>query len=323
MGRLHLRTVVSAAALTCWLGWNLPAEAATAVVNRVVATVDGEPVTAHELEIFLRQNAPGVDSSRLSDEDRRKALEALINDILVQRESQSLGLSATDKEVTEYIDQIKRQNNLDDQTLQTALTEQGMTMDGYRAHVRKEILKSQVVARQIRQNMKPVTDDEVKAFYEKNRDQFQVTDAVQVRHIFFIVPPDATPADLKKAEGKAIEAMKRLKAGQKFETVARDMSEGPEASDGGSLGVMRKGEMLPEIEEVAFRLPVGQPSPPMRSRAGIHILRVDKREGSQYTSYDDVKGKIKDRLQAQKVEANFQEWAGKELRDGHSVVIRP
>jgi parvulin-like peptidyl-prolyl isomerase len=104
--------------------------------------------------------------------------------------------------------------------------------------------------------------------------------------------------------------------------VASDLSEGPEASDGGLLGVMRKGQMQSEIEEVAFSLDPGEVSEPVRSQAGVHILKVEERSSDSTVAIDDVKNQIKERLYAQAIESRFQQWLEKDLKSGHSIVIR-
>ena len=91
----------------------------------------------------------------------------------------------------------------------------------------------------------------------------------------------------------------------------------------GLLGEMHKGQMQPELEEVAFSLQKGEVSKPVRSRAGVHILKVDDRqEEGKEAPLDDVKDKIKERLYAQAIESRFQQWLEKDLKSGHSIVIR-
>jgi peptidyl-prolyl cis-trans isomerase SurA len=290
------------------------------VVNQVVATVDGDPITAFELESFIRQTT-GADPASLDASDRRKALDVLITDALIRGESQRLGLSASEAEIDAYIGQIKQQNNLDDAALDLALKQQGLTIEGYRAQIKKEILKNQLVSRQIRQRVN-ISPEEVQRYYEEHQSEFAQPAAVKVRHVFFALPATAGPDDAERTLGKVAEAKKRLASGEDFEDVARDLSEGPEASEGGLLGTMRKGQMLPEIEEVAFSLQEGEVSDPVRSPAGVHILKVDEREDESKVAMDEVKEQIKERLYAQAIESRFQQWMEKDLKAGHSIVIR-
>jgi len=291
------------------------------VLNQVVATVDGDPITAFELASFIRQST-GADPSGLDESDRRKALDVLVTDALIRGESQRLGLSASEAEIDAYINQIKQQNHLDDASLQQALQQQGLTIEGYRAQIKKEILKNQLVSRQIRQRVN-ITPEEVQRYYDEHKDEFGQAGSITVRHIFFALPANANPADAERVLGKVQEAEKRLGAGDNFEAVARDLSEGAEASEGGLLGEMHRGQMQPELEQVAFSLKKGEVSKPVRSRAGVHILKVDDRKDeSKDVPLDEVKDKIKERLYAQAIESRFQQWLEKDLKSGHSIVIR-
>jgi peptidyl-prolyl cis-trans isomerase SurA len=306
-------------ALTVLLVACVSASGRAAVLNEVVATVDGHPITSHELNSFIVQSTGGVDPTQLSDTDRRKALDMLVTDALIRSESSRLGLSASDAEVDAYINQIKQQNQLDDDALSLALKQQGLTLEGYRGQIKKEILKNQLVGRQIRQRVN-IPPEEVQRYYEEHQDEFAQPAAIKVRHIFFAAPQ--SEEDAERVTEKLKEAQKRLADGDDFEDVAKDLSEGPEASEGGLLGLMRKGQMQDEIEEVAFSLKSGEVSAPVRSAAGIHILKVDERESESQVPIEDVREQIKERLYAEAIESRFQQWIEKDLREGHSIVIR-
>lgn len=291
------------------------------IVNQVVATVDGDPITAFELDTFIRASTGGIDPAMVTDSDRRKALDILITDALIRRESARLGLSASESEVDAYVNQIKQQNRLSDEDLEAALRQQGLTLESYRAQIKKEILKNQLISRQIRQRVN-ISPEEVQRYYDAHPEEFSQPAAIKVRHIFIALPASAGPLELDRAMNKVKQVQERLQAGEDYEDVARDLSEGPEADEGGLIGELRKGQMLPQLEEVAFQLKTGEVSEPVRSPAGIHILRVDEREEESRVDVKDVQDQIKERLYAEAIEARFQRWIEKDLREGHTIVIR-
>jgi peptidyl-prolyl cis-trans isomerase SurA len=315
----RVRRLVAGLALTA-LACAAPAGAA-AVVNKIVATVDGEPITTYQVDSFIRANVHGADPAAISAEDRKKVVDMLINDVIVDMESSKLGVGASNDEVNAYIEQIKKQNNLDDAKLAAALQQQGLTLETYRTQVKKEIQRSQLLARNVRSQVN-VTPEEVQAFYDEHKAQFSAADAVTVRQIFFAAPKDASPASMQALADKAKRAYARLQGGESFDSVARSMSEGPDASQGGLLGKMKKGEMRPELEQVAFSLREGQYSQPVQSPFGIHILYVEQRDAGTAVPLQDVQEQIKERLYAQAVEQRFQEWVTEDLRKGHAVVIK-
>jgi peptidyl-prolyl cis-trans isomerase SurA len=313
--RLRRRVAVTAA-----LAIALAAPAGAAVVNRIVATVDGEPITQHQLDTFVRANG-AADPTLLSDAERRRALDVLINDLLVQMESQQAGVSPSNEEVTAYIEQIKKRNNLDDERLLQALEAQGLTMDGYREQVRKELQRSALVSKQIRSRVN-VTDEEVQRYYEAHPEEFSVAESVHVEHIFFPFRQGMTMEQADVILSEAKRAHDRLKAGEDFGKVARDAESGPAGAVGGDLGVMKRGQMVPELEQVAFRLKEGEVSAPVQGPGGIHILKVTERAAPTAASLDTVREQIKEKLYASALEDRYQRWVVEDLRKSHEIVIK-
>jgi len=296
--------------------------ASAAVINRIVATVDGEPITTFQVDSFILANVRGADPASVSAEDRRKVLDMLINDMIVDMESAKLGVGTSNDEVEAYIEQIKKQNDLDDEKLAAALKQQGLTPDTYRAQVKKEILRSQLLARNVRSQVN-VTPEEVQKFYDEHKSQFSEADAVTVRHIFFAIPQQVPPEVVQQQlTDKAKRAYARLQGGEAFPSVASSMSEGPDASQGGMLGKIKRGDMRPELEQVAFSLREGQFSPPVQSPYGLHILYVEERHAGTAVPLETVQEQIKERLYAQAVEQRFQQWVTDDLRKGHTIVIK-
>lgn len=296
--------------------------ASAAVVNRIVATVDGEPITSYQVDTFIRANVRGADPERISEADRKKVLDMLINEMIVELEGAKLGVGASNEEVDVYIEQIKKQNDLDDAKLDAALAQQGLTRDAYRAQVKKEIQRSQLIARNVRSQVS-VTPEEVQRYYDEHKDQFSEAEAVTVRHIFLAAPREGGQADVEKLVERAKAAYGRLQSGEPFEKVARETSDGPDASQGGMLGRMTRGQMRPELETVAFSLREGQFSEPVQSPFGLHILYVEDREAAGGgVPIDEVREQIKEKLYASAMEQRFQQWVTEDLRKGHTVVIK-
>lgn len=290
------------------------------VVDRIVATVDGSPITLFELERFIRLNG-GADPNAVSREDKEKALELLIGETLVRLESRRLGLSVSKEDVDLYIEEIKRGNNLDEASLSAALAQQGFTIESYKRQIAKELLKNQLIMRQIRQDVN-VSSADVAKYYEDNKDLFAKTGSVHIRQIFFVMPPNASEAQQQQVAGVAQMAVQELQAGTPFPEVAKKYSQGPEARDGGSLGWMEKGQMIPQLEQIAFGLRKGDVGPPVRTSAGVHILTVDDTKASAYVPLADVEPQITERLYAQAVEERFQDYVESDLTEGHAIVRR-
>ncbi len=295
--------------------------AAGKMVNRVIAVVDGFPITLYQYEQYIVHNTGGQKLGSLTEQQKLDILDGLITDTLISMQARELGLRVTPEDVQTYMDQIMLANDLDQATLIAALAQQGLDEQGYRRQVRRELLKNQLVSRDIRQKVN-ITDEDVARFYKENSEQFSVPAAVELSHILFLVPPGANSDTMAAVSDKARRAHMRLVSGESFEKVAREMSEAPDGPDGGKIGRIKKGQMMPEIESVAFVLPAGDISHPVRSPVGLHILKVDSRENADLVPIAQIQEQIRERLYGEAIQERFDNWADEDLREDHVIDIR-
>ncbi len=95
--------------------------------------------------------------------------------------------------------------------------------------------------------------------------------------------------DRSKALEKAKMVKEKLSKGEDFDDLAAKYSDGPSAKSGGDLGYFGKGQMVPEFEAAAFKLPVGGISDVVETEFGYHIIRVDEKKAPKKLRYDDIK----------------------------------
>jgi len=282
------------------------------VANRIVATIDGEPITAHELRQYAKDRDTGGAGGR-------QVLEALITDKLLEREIKALGIVARDDEIDRYIREVQARTGMDDARFQQAIKSQGMTWEAYRAKVKGEIEKAQLVNREIRQHVN-ISPEEIRRYYDQHLDDYAIAERIRVRDIF--ISADSSEDDaLEHARAKAEEVRKLALSGRDFATLARQYSEGPGADKGGELGTFSRGEMEGDLEEVLLRLKPGEISEPVRSGGGFHLLRVDERIASGHKPLDEVKEDIREALYNEALETRFQQWLSRDLRERHHVEV--
>ena len=151
-----------------------------------------------------------------------------------------------------------------------------------------------------------VSHDELQAYYNQHREEYRVPEQVTVRHILVKVP--AAGADGKvdpkadeAAKAKAEDILKKLKAGAKFEDLAKKYSDDPgSAKNGGSLGAIGRGRTVPEFEKAAFSLPKGGTSDLVKSSFGYHIIHVDDKQEAHLKTLDEVKDQIEPIIKQEK-----------------------
>lgn len=150
--------------------------------------------------------------------------------------------------------------------------------------------------------------DAAKNFYEQHPQQFVQPETVKASHILV----------------KTLEEASALKAiidgGQPFEELAKLHSTCPSKDRGGDLGQFGRGQMVPEFEEAAFDLAVGQISEPVETQFGYHLIRLDSRQDGSTMAFEDVKDQVEQHLrQQQQNQAYFNQIAV--LKDRYSVQV--
>ncbi|HET8540488.1 MAG TPA: peptidylprolyl isomerase [Anaeromyxobacter sp.] len=272
------------------------------VVDRVAATINGEVVTLGDLVeragaewARVERMEPGKERTEARAAALRRAFDAVVSDRLLQEEAKALQLEVTDAQVDAAIGDIKTRNRFDDAQLEQALTEQGLTRTEFRAQIRRELETYQVLQYKVRGRVK-LSDDDVRNYYQTHPQEFGGEPEVRVRHVFLPLPEEASKADEQKVRAQGEKVLARLKAGEDFAKVAREVSRGPSANDGGDLGWLRRGTIQKTLEDVAFRLEPGQVSGLVRAGPGLHVLKVEERRTGGGRKFEEVAEEIRARL---------------------------
>jgi peptidyl-prolyl cis-trans isomerase D len=153
-----------------------------------------------------------------------------------------------------------------------------------------------------------ITHDELQAYYNQHRDEYRVAEQVKASHILIKTPlpgADGKVDDkgVAEAQRRAEDLLKQVKAGAKFEDLAKKYSEDPgSAKEGGSLGWIGKGRTVPEFEKAAFSLPKGQISGLVKSSYGFHIIRVEDKQDAHMKTLEEVQSQIEPILKQQKAQ---------------------
>jgi peptidyl-prolyl cis-trans isomerase SurA len=302
-----------------------PYWASAAVIEQLIAVVNGEPYTLSNLTAYAKSKMnrafPSGDLNQINASDR-EVLEQFITDKLLEAEVREAGIVVSDEDVTRYIEQVKKNNRLSDEDLKLALSREGMTLAAYRASVKSEMEKSEIIDRQVRRKVN-VTDEDVERYYKINSKNYRSSERARIRHILLALPEDAPPERVQKAMEKGKELYERIEAGEDFAALAREYSEGAGRTEGGEIGWVKKGTLVLGIEEVAFqKLSVGQVSEPFRTSMGVHIVKLEGREGSNVLPLTSVAPRIKEELLKKILEERFAKWLKTDLRRKHRIDIK-
>jgi len=303
-------------ALSLLLAAGAPGE----VLERVVAKVNGDIVTLSEFQarqVAAVQAAGGLTSDerieRYLRENNARILQEAIDDLLLIQKAQEMGMRLRPEYITDIIENIKKENNLQsDDDLQQQLRREGMSLDDLKRNIERSIMRRQLLSHELESKV-AVSEDEVRADYDARRAEYDRPGSLHLQEI--VVKTQSG------SQALATDLVRRARAGEDFAEMARAYSSAPTRSSGGDLGRLTKGDLTPDIEKVAFALPVGGVSDPLPTPEGFRILKVLEKTEPTQVPFEEVKADIQKRLSADRTEHEYEAYM-EGLRKAAIIDIR-
>ena len=268
--------------------------------DRIVAIVNSDLIMLSEVKrelaperARLEKQYRGEDLSRRLQMAEAMALTAMIERRLQLQEAKAKSVEVGDQEVKQAVKQLIQQGEKIDEKDPASLKS-----------VRDQLTLLRVVDREVRSGVM-VADPEMKRYYQEHRDRFALPEEYTLSQI--LIKPRSSD-DVGDAKAKAGDVMTQLKQGTSFEDLALQYSDGPTASRGGRLGLVRQGELLPAIERGVANLVPGGISDVIESPEGLHIVRLDDKKRKQFRPFEEVRQEIQALVFQQKSEDMFQAW---------------
>jgi foldase protein PrsA len=254
--------------------------------DKAIAKINGEAISKDELyDEMVKQYGPVT-------------VEKIIADKIVAIEAKKQKISISDADLNTEVDKLKESYGGED------VFNQMLKSNNTSLNALKEDLENYLTLRKLLEPQIEITDEELKTYFDENKDSFGETEQVNASHI--LVEDEATANDIKQ----------KLTDGADFAELAKEFSTDEGSKDnGGQLGFFPKGTMVTEFEDVAFSLPVNQISDPVKSDFGYHIIKVEEKKEAKEASYEDSKADIRETLINQKMGTEYSTWLEKKKKD--------
>jgi len=256
-------------------------------VDRVVAVVNDEAITQHDLDDASRIVLSQMKQQKLQPPPaevlEKQVLERLITEKSILQYAKETGVKIDDTLVEKAIQRIAQDNKLSTDDFRKVLAQENISYARYRDDVKNELIVQRLREREVESRL-TVSDAEVENYLATLKLQNAGDAEYQLAHILVIVPEQASADQIEAKRRRAEEALKSIRAGGDFGQVAAGFSDATDALRGGNLG-WRSGARLPTVfaEQVRVMKP-GDVSPVLRSAAGFHIVKLlDKRSRDQST----------------------------------------
>lgn len=223
---------------------------------------------------------------------------AKVNGVEIHQSDLALAEEDIGQNLPQGSEQAKRDylvNYLSDMIMLAQTAEQKRIQDDPEFKRHAAFARNKVLMEALLQNegKKAITDQALHAVYDDAVKQMGDEEEVRARHILFRVANPSDEKASKEAEDKVKAVIDRLKKGEDFAKLANELTEDPSGKkDGGDLGYFTKDQMVPEFSAVAFTLPKGQISEPIKTQFGWHVLKVEDRRKRKAPEFDQVKGQL-------------------------------
>ena len=253
-------------------------------VDRIVAVVNNEAITLHELNtrVFAVERQLRTQGTQLPARSvlERQLLERMIVDRVQLQSARESGLQIADGELDSALRRIADGNRLSLPEFKDALEKDGIVWSKFREEIRDEMTIARLRERDVESRI-VISEGEIDNFLANPQNTAVGEVTTHLAHIIVRVPEQADPAQLMRIRARAEQALKQIKGGEDFGKVAASFSDAPDALSGGSMG-MRPLDRLPTLyAEAAAKMHPGDVSDILRSPAGFHIVKVvDMRGGT-------------------------------------------
>ncbi len=250
----------------------------------ILAVVNQESVTAGEVDMRLaraREQAARAPGPRPTEEALRKqVVDELIEERVITTYARDSGAKVDEPELDRAVQGVAAQNQLTMVELRERLKGEGLDMVRFRANLKDMLMVERVREREVGQRIR-ITDEELDAFIAKRNSAAAAEAELNLAQVLVTVPEGATPEVVEQRRQRAEQALARIRAGESFEAVAKQISEDGNRQAGGAIG-LRPSSRLPDLfVEAVAPLKAGEVVPKLvRSGAGFHVLKLLERRES-------------------------------------------
>ena len=275
--------------------------------EQVLARVNQEQITVDEFDREFKELMlePGKEAKGTNLGDLKQAyLDQVIERKILVQEARRSGIGVSQEELNQAISEIKM--DYPGEGFGEKLGLKGMTLEEWKGRLEEKLLAEKMI-RSVLHSRGEIDEKEALQYYEAHRTSFQLPQKVRARQIVV-------------ADGEeAIQILKRLKKGERFEKVAMEKSLGPEKANGGDLGYFSRGERPTEFDHV-FTMEVGAISEVIKSPYGYHIFKLEEKIEPRQMPFEEAKSGILQEIGQKKGEEEYQKWL-KGLKEKAKVKV--
>jgi peptidyl-prolyl cis-trans isomerase SurA len=306
------------------------AQAKGTVVEEIVARVNNQIITLSDYQKASAglqqeaaqdcQNCSQLQIQAAVADHQKNLLRDLIDQQLLIERAKDMEISV-ETDLIKRLDEVRKQNNLTSmEDLEKAVEQQGIVWEDYKTQMRNSLLTQEVIRREVGGRMN-IGSDEVKAYYEAHKQDFNRPEQVALAELF-LSTEGKSPEDIAAIRTKADDLHNRLVKGEDFEQLVKRYSEGSTAQQNGDLGEFERGQLSKQLEDAVFTLEKNQFTDVIQTKTGFEILKVLDHYQAGLQPLDKVEGEITNIIYRQKMDPAMRVYLA-QLREESYVLVKP
>ena len=278
------------------------------ILQRVLVKVNGDMITQTDLEegtfdAIRRSSVRPTTEAELRQaiiDVTPQVISTTVDELLLIQQGQELGYLLTDDDFQEIVDGIKGENNFttDEEFAEALMEAEGLTFDGLRDVMERQMLISQVQQVEILRKV-TLTASEAREYYDNNLNDFTDPETVTMREILIRVPEGVGSINVvadERAKREAEEARQRVLAGEDFALVVGAVSDAASKENGGLIGPLDLAVVSDTVKAVLDPLEVDEVAPPVRTPAGYNVFQLVARTEPTPLPFEEVRDEIGDNV---------------------------
>lgn len=286
------------------------------VLQRILVKVNGMVFTKTDLEerqvdTLQQQNQALISAADLQNDAKLRdaliqitpqILAEAVDELIMLARGRDLGLRMSDEQFKAAIENVKKENQWDEATFQTALKQQGLSMEALRTRFNRSFVMSGVQQQEIGSKMQ-ITEEEVRQYYRAHPEEFMKPPMVTLREIFIAVPTETRGTEVVFNQAVDEAAQTRIKTireralkGEDFTALVTEVSESGSKANGGLVGPINLNELAESLRSRLEPLKAGEITEPLRTPKGYQILKIESRTSAETEAYEAVRAQVGDKV---------------------------
>lgn len=295
---------------------------AAELVDKIVAIVNDDIVTQSELQEsmlpFVADYKVRYGEEELEnkmDAAREDALNRLIEEKLILQDAKRREVEVEDKEVDDRVEEVKSRFE-NSEEFYTAIEASGVTIGRLKDKYKEQLMMKKLVSAIINSKVQ-ISPTQIAAYYNGHIEDFKTPDMVRLKILLLKPLAERNLEDTRKI---ALQVLDKIRAGEDFDMLVKEYSQGPNIDKGGDMGYMAKGSIIKELEDTMGALGAGEVSGIINTSTGFNIVKVIDKQPAGTKMLEEVNGLIRQRLFQQEAELTLREFVSELKEDAYIKV---